>query len=187
MTRRPPTAPRSLQPELEGFGHRTGRPWPIGTALRCRGLLEATAGAYEAAAASQREAMAVWDQHRRPVERARTLLALGIAQRRGKRRGEARVSLEAAAALFGELGAGLWQQQAREEVARLGGRRARDRDDLTSTERRVAAEAADGRTNREIAAALFVSERTVEANLTRVYRKLGVRSRAQLARRLPDC
>ena len=69
-------------------------------------------------------------------------------------------------------------------MGRLGGRRAADRDELTESERRVAGLAAEGRHNRDIAAMLFVSERTVESNLTRAYRKLGVRSRTQLARRL---
>ena len=71
------------------------------------------------------------------------------------------------------------------EIARLGGRRSLDRDELTPTKERVACLAAQGRPNREIAATLSVSERTVEANLTRAYRKLGVRSRTELARRLP--
>ena len=82
--------------------------------------------------------------------------------------------------MFGELGAELWVARARAEIARLGGRRARDRDELTETERRIAELAGSGRSNREIAAELFVSERTVEANLTRAYRKLGVRSRTEL-------
>jgi DNA-binding CsgD family transcriptional regulator len=67
-------------------------------------------------------------------------------------------------------------------MARLGGRRAQDSEELTPTERRIAEEVAAGRSNREVAAVLFVAERTVEANLTRIYRKLGVRSRSQLAR-----
>jgi DNA-binding NarL/FixJ family response regulator len=87
--------------------------------------------------------------------------------------------------VFEELGAALWAERARTEITRLGGRRARDRDELTQTERQIAELAADGRSNREIAGELFVSERTVEANLTRAYRKLGVRSRTELARRLP--
>jgi DNA-binding NarL/FixJ family response regulator len=120
----------------------------------------------------------------RPMETARTLLALGAAQRRAKQRADARSSLQAALNLFTALGAQLWVARAQAEIGRLGGRRARERDELTPTERRVAALAADGRSNREIAAELFVAERTVEANLTRVYRKLGVRSRTQLARRL---
>jgi DNA-binding NarL/FixJ family response regulator len=76
-------------------------------------------------------------------------------------------------------------QRAGAEIARLGGPRASDRDELTVTERRIAELAATGRSNREIAGELFLSERTVEANLTRIYRKLGVRSRTELARRLP--
>ena len=87
--------------------------------------------------------------------------------------------------MFEELGAALWAERARAEIARLGGRRARDRDELSETERRIAELAAGGRSNREIAGELFVSERTVESNLTRAYRKLGVRSRTELARRLP--
>ena len=120
-----------------------------------------------------------------PFDRARTLLALGTIQRRAKQRAEARTTLESALAVFEELGAALWAERARAEIARLGGRRARDRDELTETERRIAELAADGRSNREIAGELFVSERTVESNLTRAYRKLGVRSRTELARRLP--
>ena len=87
--------------------------------------------------------------------------------------------------MFEELGAALWAERGRSEITRLGGRRSRDRDELTETERRIAELAAEGRANREIAGELFVSERTVEANLTRAYRKLGVRSRTELARRLP--
>jgi DNA-binding NarL/FixJ family response regulator len=120
-----------------------------------------------------------------PFDRARTLLALGTVQRRAKRRGDARTTLESALAVFEELGAALWAERARAEIARLGGRRARDRGELTGTEQQIAELAADGRSNREIAGELFVSERTVEANLTRAYRKLGVRSRTELARRLP--
>jgi DNA-binding NarL/FixJ family response regulator len=127
-------------------------------------------------------------QHARvpmPFERARTLLLLGTAQRRAKRRAAARATLAAAEALFTDVGTDFWARRARAEIARLGGRRPRDRDDLTPTEAQIAEAAAEGRSNREIAERLFVSERTVEANLTRIYRKLGVRSRVQLARRLP--
>ena len=129
--------------------------------------------------------MAVHEDVPQPFDRARTLLALGTVQRRAKQRADARRTLETALALFEELGAALWTERARAEIARLGGRRARDRDELTETERRIAELAASGRSNREIAGELFVSERTVEANLTRAYRKLGVRSRTELARRLP--
>jgi DNA-binding CsgD family transcriptional regulator len=125
------------------------------------------------------------DSETLPFERARTLRALGAEQRRAKRRGKARATLREAEDSFERLGARLWAQRTRAEAGRLGGRRVGDRDALTDTERRIAALAATGQTNREIAGSLFITERTVEANLTRVYRKLGVRSRAQLAAAQP--
>ena len=176
---------RDVQAELEARGRKLGRTWAVATALRCRGLIAAVEGNPEGALADLREAVALHAEVPQPFDRARTLLALGTAQRRAKQRAEARVSLEAALAVFEELGAALWADRARAEIARLGGRRAKDPDELTETERRIAELAADGRSNREIAGELFVSERTVEANLTRAYRKLGVRSRTELARRLP--
>jgi DNA-binding CsgD family transcriptional regulator len=176
---------RAAQARLEALGHELGRPWAIATALRCRGLIAAAEGHHEAAIRDHRAALEVLEHVGQPFERARTLLALGTAERRAKQRGAARASLQAALALFAELGTELWAQRARAEIARLGGRRVADRDELTPTEQRVAELAAEGRSNREIATELFVSERTVESNLTRVYRKLGIRSRTQLARRLP--
>ena len=161
------------------------RPWAAGTALRCRGLIRGAEGRHGEAIADHRAALDVLADAGQPLEIARTLLALGTAQRRAKQRGAARESLQAAIAAFTELQAVLWAERAQAELARLGGRRAADRDELTETERRIAELAAEGRANREIAAALFVTERTVESNLTRVYRKLGVRSRTELARRLP--
>ena len=178
-------AAREVQTDLEARGRELGRAWAVATALRCRGLIAAVEGRSQDALADLGEAIERHAEVPQPFDRARTLLVLGTAQRRGKQRAEARVSLEAALAVFEELGAALWSERARAEIARLGGRRARDRDELTETERRIAELAADGRSNREIAGELFVSERTVEANLTRTYRKLGVRSRTELARRLP--
>ena len=178
-------AARAAAQHLSERGHALGRPWAIATGLRCRGLIAAAEGELDAAWAAFDEALAVHSQVRQPFERARTLLAFGPTQRRAKRRAEARGSLEAALAVFEELGARLWGHRARAEIARLGGRRAQERDELTETERRIAELAASGRSNREIAGQLFVSERTVESNLTRAYRKLGVRSRTELARRLP--
>ena len=90
--------------------------------------------------------------------------------------------------MFEELGAALWAERARAEIGRLGGRRARDRDELTETERRIAELAADGRSNREIAGELFVSERTVEvepdARVPQARRALAHRARAAAAGRL---
>ena len=81
---------------------------------------------------------------------------------------------------FERLGARLWADQTRAELARIGGR-APSRDELTEAERRIAALVAEGKSNREVAAALFLTERSVETALTRVYRKLGIRSRSELA------
>jgi DNA-binding NarL/FixJ family response regulator len=169
--------------ELERCARRLGRARPLGVALRGRGLLLATHGrtqeAFEAFAAS----LAALERIQAPFERARTLLALGTVQRRAKRRRAARDSLQAAVASLEELGAAPWAEKARAELRRIGGR-APSGDELTPTEQRVAALVAEGRSNREVAEALFVTPRTVEWNLTKVYAKLGVHSRAQLARKL---
>ena len=98
---------------------------------------------------------------------------------------DAQSELVEALARFEQLGAPLWAQRAREELARIGGR-APSTDDLTPTEQRIADLVAGGMTNREVAATLFVTPKTVESALTRVYRKLGVRSRTELALRLGD-
>jgi DNA-binding NarL/FixJ family response regulator len=120
-----------------------------------------------------------------PLERARTRLALGRVLRRLQRRSAAHAMLTEALTQFEGLGAPVWAERAREELARIGGR-APSSDDLTPTERRIAELVAEGLTNREVAAALFVTPKTVESALTRVYRKLGVRSRTKLAKRLAD-
>ena len=106
---------------------------------------------------------------------------LGALERRRLRKRAARAALGEARAAFDALGARLWADAARAELARIGGRVASP-DALTVTEQRVAALVGQSRTNREIAASLVVSERTVEGHLSRICRKLGVRSRAELAR-----
>ena len=117
-----------------------------------------------------------------PLERGRTLLCLGMVLRQAQQKKAAREALEQALAIFEELGARLWAEKARAELRRISGRAAAS-DELTETERRVAELAARGRTNKEIAAELFMGVSTVEAHLSHVYRKLGVR-RAGLAGRL---
>ena len=99
----------------------------------------------------------------------------------------AREALHSALAIFQELGAPLWAEKARAELARIGGR-APTGDELTPTERRIAELVAEGKTNKEVAASLVVSDRTVESALTQIYRKLEVRSRTELARKIvpPD-
>jgi DNA-binding NarL/FixJ family response regulator len=114
-----------------------------------------------------------------PLERARTLLTAGIVDRRARKAARARGSLELAIVICEELGAVLWSQRARQELAKLAARRVPG-GELTDAERRVAEASARGLTNREAAAALFLSPKTVEAHLTSIYRKLGVHSRAAL-------
>jgi DNA-binding NarL/FixJ family response regulator len=101
-------------------------------------------------------------------------------ERRAKRRGEARAALTRALEVFDQLGAPLWAEKAASELARIPGR-APAASELTETERRIAELVASGLANKEVAARLFVTVRTVEGNLTRIYAKLGVRSRTELA------
>jgi DNA-binding NarL/FixJ family response regulator len=113
------------------------------------------------------------------LDRARCLLVAGVIHRRARRKREAREALTVAAQEFGRLGASAFEDRARAELARIGGRPPAPQQ-LTVTEQRVAELAAQGRTNRVIADALFLSPKTVEANLARVYRKLGISTRAEL-------
>ena len=135
----------------------------------------------EAALVVYEEALAWHDRAEIPLDRGRTLLALGAAQRRVKRRREARATLEQALALFEKIGAALWAERARGELRRISGR-APTTGALTPAEERVAALVVQGKTNREVAAALFLSDRTVEGHLSRIFGKLGIRHRTELAR-----
>ena len=125
-------------------------------------------------------------EHRRvpqPFELARTLLVQGEVERRAKQKRAARSSLEQALGLFQALGAPLWAQRARDDLARVGGGMLRS-SELTPTEQRIAQLVGEGKNNREIADALFITVKTVEANLSQIFHKLGVRSRTELTRRL---
>ena len=97
-----------------------------------------------------------------------------------KRRREARATLEEALAVFERIGAALWAERARAELKRISGRAATP-GALTPAEERVAALVAEGKTNREVAAALFLSDRTVEGHLSRIFGKLGIRHRTEIA------
>lgn len=158
------------------------RPWLAVVACRGRALVAAAAGdverAVEAATAARLAAVAL----PMPLEQARTDLLLGRLLRRQKRRGAAREALEAALAVFEALPAPIWAVSARDELSRLG--LSRTGADLTEAEQAVAAAAARGLKNREIADQLFMSPKTVEAHLARAYRKLGIRTRAELGARL---
>jgi DNA-binding CsgD family transcriptional regulator len=152
-------------------------------ALRARALVREAEGDRASATADLEAALAELETLPLPFEQARTRLLLGRVHRRERRKRDARTALDAALAGFEQLDAPLWATQAQQELARIGGR-SPSRDVLTASERRVAELVAAGRSNKEIAAALVVSQRTVEAHLTRAYSKLGVRSRTELARRL---
>jgi len=167
----------------EGLARTIGRAFAVAACDRCRGLLHGARGEIDAAVAALEASRDRYATIADPFGQARTLLALGTIQRRALRRSSARETLEAAAKLFEGLGAKLWAARARAELARIGGRQAVG-DELTPSERQVADLVAEGRTNREVAAALVLSERTVEGHLSRIYAKLQVRSRTELAHRL---
>jgi DNA-binding CsgD family transcriptional regulator len=149
---------------------------------RCRGLLFASRGDWERAIASLEAATAAPEppQGVNPFELARGLLALGTVQRRAQHKRAARESLERAAEIFERLGARVWMERARSELRHIGGRTASD-DQLSETERRIVELVVAGRRNSEVAATLSLSPNTVAWNLSKVYRKLGVRSRTELA------
>lgn len=124
-----------------------------------------------------------------PLEAARTSFLHGERRRRARARTEARSFLRDAMELFGQVGATIWAERAANELRVAGARPPRERVDLsalTSREATVAREVASGRTNREVAAALHVSPKTVENLLSKIYAKLGVRSRTELANLLRD-
>jgi DNA-binding CsgD family transcriptional regulator len=156
------------------------RAWALAILARGRGLLLAARGDLEGAFGCFERALAEHARSTDPFHHARTLLALGRTQRRARRRAAARSTLAEALTAFERLGAPLWAEQARSELARIGGR-APSGGELTEAERRIAALVAEGGTNREVAAALFLTVHSVETALTRIYRKLDVRSRAELA------
>jgi DNA-binding CsgD family transcriptional regulator len=172
----------SLLAELQDRLSRIDSLWGEASAGRCEGLILAADGDLAAATLVLERALTAHERLPQPFDLARTLLTLGTVQRRTRKRGAARESLERSLATFDELGATLWAEKARSELLRIGGRTAAG-DDLTPTERRIADLVARGKTNKEVAAQLFITARTVEGHLTRIYAKLDVRSRAELAHR----
>jgi DNA-binding CsgD family transcriptional regulator len=153
--------------------------------LRCRGLLLASQGDFEGAIAPLEAAARSPEppQGVNPFELARTLLGLGTVQRRAQHKRAARESLQRAAEIFEGLGARVWLEKTGSELRRIGGRIASD-EELSETERQIVELVVAGRRNREVAAELSLSPNTVAWNLSKVYRKLGVRSRTELAARL---
>ena len=178
---RPGDARRVLA-RLERQAASTTVPVAAAAAARCRGMLDDD---FEPAFA---RALA-WDDRRpMPFERARTLLAFGRRLHRCCRRAEARQRLRGALEGFERLHADAWARQAEAELRAAGARRRRERDDhaLTPQELRVAAAVQRGASNRDIAADLFLSPKTVEFHLRQIYRKLDVHSRTQLVAALAD-
>jgi DNA-binding CsgD family transcriptional regulator len=159
---------------------RLGRERVLVQVSRCRGLVAAARGDVVGALALLEQAVSEHEAVGDPFGRARALLALGIIRRRHRRKREARDAIEAALTEFETIGAAGWAATARAALGHIGGRTREQ--GLTTAERRVAALVAAGRTNKEVAAALFLGERTVETHLSHVYAKLGIRSRAELAR-----
>ena len=166
----------------EAEGARLGRDRVLADAARCRGLAAAARGDVEEALVRLEQAVVQHEEAGDPFGRARALLALGVVRRRARQKRPAREAIEAALAGFEECGARGWAEKARAELGRIGGRR--HVDGLTPAELRVAALVAEGRTNREVAAALFLAEPTVASHLSHVYAKLGVRSRTELVRKV---
>jgi DNA-binding CsgD family transcriptional regulator len=170
---------------MEDVGRRTGRAWTLASAARSRALVSAAGNDLPTACVAIDDALRAHERLAMPFDLARTLLVHGVLRRRMKRRAAARESFEQSLAIFDRLGAPLWAAKARAEIARLGVR-TEAQTELTPVEQRIAALVADGRTNREIAAALSLSQKTVEANLSRMYHKLGIKSRAGLVARVAE-
>jgi DNA-binding CsgD family transcriptional regulator len=164
---------------LEERGRALERPWALAVAARYRGLLAAARGDLPAALEWLDEAMGHHDGLPMPFELARTYLIQGTIRRRAKQKRPAREAIERALEIFERVGAPLWADRAKAELSRVSGRRAAA-GELTTAERSVARLAAAGRTNQEIAEAMFLSPRTVGGHLSHVYAKLGIRSRTEL-------
>jgi DNA-binding CsgD family transcriptional regulator len=167
---------------LEAESARTGSAWAAAAVARCRALLAPD----DAVRERFEEALALASALPMPFERARTQLALGERLRRAKQRAQARGPLQEALDAFERLGARPWAERARTELRATGQSSTRRSEtaaeQLTPHELQIALLVAQGMTNREAAAALFLSPKTIEYHLGQIYRKLDVRGRAQLAR-----
>jgi len=160
--------------------------WELALVARCRALVTRPPEAKEQLLS---EALILHERDLRPLSLARTLLLFGEHLRRERRRVEARSQLRAATELFERLGASPWEQRARAEL-RATGETARKRapntlTQLTPQQLHIVRLVAEGATNKEVAAQLFLSPRTVDHHLRNVFAKLGIASRAELIR-LPD-
>ncbi|HEX5147445.1 MAG TPA: LuxR C-terminal-related transcriptional regulator, partial [Candidatus Limnocylindrales bacterium] len=171
-----------LTADWEAAAMRVGRGRALVHVVRCRGLLAAARGDVATALELLERAADRYEAVGDPFNRGRALLALGVVRLRARQKRSARSAIQAAVATFETLGAVEWASTARAELARIGGRERIE--GLSPSELRVAGLVAEGRTNREIASALFLGERTVASHLTHIYAKLGVRTRTELVRRM---
>jgi DNA-binding CsgD family transcriptional regulator len=180
---RPEAAAEALA-RMAARAQAAGTPWGLGLLARCQALLSAD----EYAEASYRDAVELLSQVPVALDLAHTRLLFGEWLRRRRRRGEARVQLRAAHQLFDSCGAVPFANRARAELLATGEQVSKRTGpaptDLTPQERQVATLAANGSTNTEIASRLFITVSTVEFHLSKVFRKLGISSRRQLAARL---
>ncbi|WP_431237993.1 LuxR C-terminal-related transcriptional regulator [Mycolicibacterium aichiense] len=168
-----------LAEALEANGSVQDRLWMLAAGARCRALIAAARSDLEDAFRYAERAMAYHDRLPMPFERARTQLLLGQLLRRRRRAQAAHDALRQAADVFAEIGSPLWAARAHSELDRLTARSVGAV--LTGAERQVAENAAAGMSNKQIAATMYLSPKTVEMYLSNAYRKLGIRSRAQLA------
>ncbi len=170
-----------LLAEVRDYAQRLGRTVVSLGLNRAGALLRAAGGDIRGAADGLADALAEQADHPYPLELARAWQTLAALERRAHRRGAARAALAEAVTRYRAAGAAPWLAAAEAELARLDGGRGAG---LSETERRIVELVRAGATNREIARATFLSVKAVEANLTRLYRRLGVRNRAQLVRAL---
>ena len=168
----------------EHYARQAGSPLALACVARCRGLLAAAEGDNDAASETLEQAVMELQALPYPLEYGRALLCLGSVYRKAKRKGAARDALERSEAIFKGLGARLWAEKSAAELRRISGRR-RGSVSLTETEERVARLAANGRSNKQIAAELLISVHTVGAHLSQIYRKLGISSRSELHLKYP--
>jgi DNA-binding CsgD family transcriptional regulator/tetratricopeptide (TPR) repeat protein len=173
---------RSLTERLEARGRSLGRPWALAAGARCRALLAAKDGLSQDAQAACEQALSQHESLPMPFELGRTLLVKGMIEQRTQRRLAARKTLGHALGIFEQLGAPLWAAKASRELAKVSAQITTE--GLTLTEHRLATLVAQGLTNRQVAALMFVSENTVQTHIKNIFRKLGVRSRTELAARV---
>ena len=173
----------ALLGQLDELASALDRTWAHTIACRSRALLSASNGDLRSAVDELERALVFHERLGEPFERARTLLVLGTVYRRDRKKRAARDALEGALEVFDGLGAAVWSARTRAELDRVGGR-APTTEELTPTEQRIAELIASGLSYRETADALFISPKTVQWNLSKIYRKLGIRSRSELPARL---